>query len=64
MVSGVSLHGSNPDPLMSALGHKRTLGRLYVMSALPPKADIVGRNADVRFVPKAGSASYFGSTLI
>jgi len=23
------------------------------MSALPPKADIVGRNGDVRFVPKA-----------
>ena len=25
---------------MSALGHKRTLGRLNTMSALPPKADI------------------------
>jgi hypothetical protein len=23
------------------------------MSALPPKADIVGRNGDVRFVPEA-----------
>jgi hypothetical protein len=23
------------------------------MSAIPPKADIVGRNGDVRFVPKA-----------
>jgi hypothetical protein len=23
------------------------------MSALPPKADIVGRNGDVRFVPQA-----------
>jgi hypothetical protein len=39
-VSGVSLHGSNPDPLMSALGHKRTLHVVRSMSALPPKADI------------------------
>ena len=38
---------------MSALGHKRTLERLYTMSALPPKADIVSRELDVRFVPKA-----------
>jgi hypothetical protein len=28
---------------MSALGHKRTLKRLHPMSAIPPKADIVGR---------------------
>ena len=39
--SGVSLHSSNPEPLMSALGHKRTLGRLYTMSALPPKGTSV-----------------------
>jgi hypothetical protein len=26
--------------LMSALGQKRTLGRVRIMSALPPKADI------------------------
>jgi hypothetical protein len=38
--SGVSLHGSNPDPLMSALGQKRTLKPFCPMSALPPKADI------------------------
>jgi hypothetical protein len=38
--SRVSLHGSNPEPLMSALGQKRTLRRVSVMSALPPKADI------------------------
>jgi hypothetical protein len=38
---------------MSALGQKRTLGRLYTMSALPPKADIAERDWDVRFVPKA-----------
>jgi len=39
---GVSLHGSNPDPLMSALGQKQTLKPLHPMSALPPKADIAG----------------------
>src|SRR5438094_830357 len=33
---------------MSALGHKRTLKGFQPMSALPPKADIVGRNDDVR----------------
>ena len=33
---GVSLHGSNPDPLMSALGHKRTSKHVRLMSALPP----------------------------
>jgi hypothetical protein len=38
--SGVSLHGGNPEPPMSALGQKRTLERLWTMSALPPKADI------------------------
>jgi hypothetical protein len=46
--SGVSLHGTNTEPLMSALGQKQT-----PMSALPPKADIAGRDEDVRFVPKA-----------
>jgi hypothetical protein len=35
------LHGSNPEPLMSALGQKQTLGHLRAMSALPPKADII-----------------------
>jgi hypothetical protein len=28
------------------------------MSALPPKADIAGRQFDVRFVPEADIASY------
>jgi len=51
--SVVSLHGGNPEPLMSALGQKRTSPHVRAMSALPPKADIVGRNSDVRFVPKA-----------
>ena len=51
--SGVRLHGSNPEPLMSALGQNRTLAHVRVMSALPPKADIEPRSRDVRFVPKA-----------
>jgi hypothetical protein len=51
--SGVSLHSSNPKPLMSALGQKRTLKHLQSMSALPPKADIAEYDWDVRFVPKA-----------
>src|SRR5262245_27667394 len=38
--SGVSLHGSKPEPLMSALGHNRTFRSAIAMSALPPKADI------------------------
>jgi hypothetical protein len=32
--SGVSVQGSNSESLMSASGHKRTLERLYTMSAL------------------------------
>jgi hypothetical protein len=42
---------------MSALGHKRTLEQVRVMSALPPKADIAGRDRHVRFVPKADSCT-------
>jgi hypothetical protein len=38
--SGVSLHGSNLEPPMSALGQKRTSRHVRFMSALPPKADI------------------------
>ena len=38
---------------MSALGQKRTFGLFIAMSALPPKADMVQRGRDVRFVPKA-----------
>ena len=49
----VSLRGSNPGTPMSALGQKRTLKRLHPMSALPPKADMVQHDCDVRFVPKA-----------
>jgi hypothetical protein len=38
---------------MSALGQKRTFGPFIATSALPPKADIAGRQLDVRFVPIA-----------
>jgi hypothetical protein len=38
---------------MSALGQKRTLRLVRLMSALPPKADIAGRPLDVCFVPQA-----------
>jgi hypothetical protein len=55
-VSGVR-HGSNLEPVMSALGQKRTFGPLIAMSALPPKADIRRRYCDVRFVPKADSCA-------
>jgi hypothetical protein len=48
---------------MSALGQKRTLGDVRLMSALPPKADIAGSQLDVRFVPKADicSAAYLAA---
>ena len=46
----VKLHGSNFEPLMSALGQKRTFGIVQLMSALPPKADIAKRYRHVRFV--------------
>jgi hypothetical protein len=38
---------------MSALGQKRTLRLVRLMSALPPKADIGTQPRNVRFVPKA-----------
>jgi hypothetical protein len=60
---GVSLHGSNPEPLMSALGQKQTFECVRVMSALPPKADIGYRCWDVRFVPEADISGGFGSPL-
>jgi hypothetical protein len=40
---------------MSALGHKRTLERLYTMSALPPKADIRQRELNIRMAGVAPS---------
>jgi hypothetical protein len=47
------LHGSNPEPLMSALGQKQTSEHVQLMSALPPKADINDAMRNVPFVPKA-----------
>ena len=38
---------------MSALGQKRTCAVQNGMSALPPKADMCGAQANVRFVPEA-----------
>jgi hypothetical protein len=46
---------------MSALGQKQTSHRLRVMSALPPKADIAGRQLDVRFVPIADAPPLEGA---
>jgi hypothetical protein len=57
MGSGVSLHGTNLEPLMSALGQKQRSRPEIAMSALPPKADIAGRQWNVRFVPKADISS-------
>jgi hypothetical protein len=39
--------------LMSALGQKQTWRFETAMSAIPPKADIVRRGGNVRFVPEA-----------
>ena len=38
-------------PTMSALGQKQTFCDARPMSALPPKADIHGCGANVRYVP-------------
>jgi hypothetical protein len=38
---------------MSALGQKQTSQHICAMSAIPPIADIVGRNGNVRYVPEA-----------
>jgi hypothetical protein len=38
---------------MSALGQNQTFRCFAVMSALPPKADIVQHSGNVRFGPKA-----------
>jgi hypothetical protein len=48
---------------MSALGHKRTFRSFRPMSALPPKADIVGRHGDVRFVPEADVSQSYSTPL-
>src|SRR4029077_12642972 len=38
-------------PRMSPKGQQQTSDCRLLMSAIPPKADIVGRNGDLRFVP-------------
>ena len=40
--SGISLHGGNPEPLMSALGQKRRSEHVQSMSTLPPKRTLIG----------------------
>jgi hypothetical protein len=48
---------------MSALGQKRTSEHDWIMSALPPKADIDRARRDVRFVPillQKSVAGFFG----
>jgi hypothetical protein len=50
-------------PTNVRLGHKRTSTRLHPMSALPPNADIAGRQLDVRFVPIADMMGLQGSLL-
>jgi hypothetical protein len=47
------VHHSKFDRSTSVLGQKQTSDQRPSMSALPPKADIAGRQSDVRFVPKA-----------
>src|SRR5215467_7349165 len=42
---------------MSALDQKQTSEHNWIMSALPPKADIGTQSRNVRFVPKADSCS-------
>jgi hypothetical protein len=42
----------------NVMGQKRTLKHVGLMSALPPKADIAGRQLDVCFVPKADIRSW------
>ena len=51
MGSNVSVQGTNPAPLMSALDQKQTFSDISAMSALPPKADLQSSSSDVRFVP-------------
>jgi len=54
---------------MSALGLKQTWKLVLVMSAIPSKADIAGRQLDVRFVPQTDSRTatsalfYFGCPM-
>jgi hypothetical protein len=53
MGSEVILRSNNLQDRMSALGQKQTWAHDWIMSALPPKADMDRHARDVRFVPKA-----------
>jgi hypothetical protein len=57
MGSEVILRSNNLQDRMSALGQKRTLRGVRLMSALPPKADIAERGWNVRYVPQADSCT-------
>jgi hypothetical protein len=46
-----ALHRSKTGAPMSALGQKQIFRDVQLMSALPPKADMVQHDRDVRFVP-------------
>jgi len=49
------LHGSNPEPLMSALGQKR-IKHVQSMSALTPEADIAAQRWGVRVADQGRAA--------
>ena len=51
--SMINLRCKSLESPMSALGHKRTLRLVRLMSALPPEADIVHGGENVHFVPIA-----------
>src|SRR6516164_6157418 len=53
----LAVHSSNPRLATSALGQKQTSEHDWIMSALPPIADIGTHSRDVCFVPKADSCS-------
>jgi hypothetical protein len=61
---GVCLHSSNLEPLMSALGQKRTSQSVRPMSALPPKADIADRAQSIVFGLSAHCALKDGGDAI
>jgi hypothetical protein len=44
------VHRSGNEKGMSALGQKQTLGKVRLMSALPPKADVTERDRPVKGV--------------
>ena len=50
--------------MMSALGQKRTYAVQKGMSALPPKADMCGALAHVRFVPIAEMTGFVATKQI